>query len=356
MARLTTSTVMSDGGGGRSRLHMSDMLKNNPSIRFNQDSSDIQKLSQSTGLVDRFDMDWFNKFSRFPVMDPYNAITGTREYVFFTKPDLCILDRTRGRSAHQVMSNNAFFLDAIDRYYPVAMQLQSSARNSNKSPFMNILTNNITSPLDLPGISANMVETGANIMGTKISYRSTSMQSDEDFDFTVEYEDNKYLDVYMLFKMWDEYEKLKWNGALDFTLDEHWADYIVHKVLHDQISIYKFIVADDGYRILYFARLTGCIPTSIPRDAFSEMANDGVQKISVGWKAHFVRDMDPVILYHFNTLTEAALRTTSREAPVFDQSINRVNGQWCTIPYVDMRTVSDKSRGYRTEYYLRWRI
>ena len=65
----------------------SPIFDGNNKIVFDQNSSDIQQLIQSNAIYDRFDHDWYNKFSRFGIIDPYNTITTTREYIFVTKPD-----------------------------------------------------------------------------------------------------------------------------------------------------------------------------------------------------------------------------------------------------------------------------
>lgn len=332
----------------------SSTLSNKPSLIFSTESSDMKTLMRSNGIFDRYEMNWYKKFSRFGIIDPYNTLTKTREYLFITKPDLCILGPS-GRIS-KVLSNNAFFVDAVRRYRPVIEQLQSSFSLSS-GPFMTILSNAVTSTLDVPGISADMVETAANVMGTKISYRGTSIKSDEELDFSLEFEDTKYLDIYMLFKIYDEYERAKWDGAIDFTKAEsdRWKNYILNKVLHDQVSMYKFVVADDGYRIVYWAKITGCAPTSIPREAFSNMDDSVQQKLTVGWKGHFIRDMDPTIISQFNTLVRPYV-TGKSDLPLFNINTHTVNGDWASMPYIDIRTVNDQYRkeNGRREYYLRW--
>jgi hypothetical protein len=256
---------------------------------------------------------------------------------------------------HPLLSQNPFFLDAIKRYHPVAKQLQSSV-STNDGPFMTMLSNSLTSTLDLPGISADTIETGGNIMGTRINYRGTSYKSDQDFDFNLEFEDTKYLDIYMLFKMYDEYEKLKWNGALEFNEihSSRWVNYIVNKVLHDQVTMYKFVVGEDGSRIIYWARITGCIPTSIPRDAFSDMNNSGGQKLTVGWKGHFVRDMDPVIINHFNLLVKNKV-SGKTDLPLFNMDTHAMDGRWSSTPYIEIRDANSK-HGTKKDYFLKWKV
>lgn len=330
----------------------SPVLQGKSNLSFN--TNDINDAIMANGIYDRYDMEWYRKFTRFGIIDPYNTVTTTKEYVFITKPDLCILN-DNGTGIHPLLAKYPFFIDAASRYNQVCKQLQSSVSISD-GPFMAMLSNAMTSTLDLPGINADMVETGSNIMGTKISYRSTSVKSDEDFDFTLEFTDTKHLDIYMLFKIWDEYEKLKWEGALEFNSEnsQRWVNYIINKVLHDQVTMYKIVVAEDGSRILYWARITGCIPVSVPRDAFSDMNNSDEQKLSVGWRGHFVRDMDPVILSHFNLLVKN--RANGRkDLPLYNQDGHHMDGRWASTPYIESRAVNSK-HNTNYEYFLKWKV
>ena len=354
---ITTSTTNS---GKNSVVNKTSALLRGEgsALQFSIESSDVQQLMLANGIADKFKNNWLTKFSRFGVIDPYNTLTTTKEYIFVTKPDLCIFSPGTS-SINPVIQNANVFVDAITngRYVDVAKQLQISAGGSSGNPLMAMLSNSVTSSLDLPGISAEMIETAANIMGTKISYRSTSMKSDEDHDFNLEFEDTKNLDIYMLFKMWDEYEKLKWNGALkfsDYSGGQRWVNYIVDKVLHDQVSIYKFVVGEDGYRIVYWARITGCVPTSVPRDAFSDMNNSEPQKITVGWKGHFVRDMDPVILAQFNQIVGASFNDNA-DLPLYNTYTHSMDGTWASKPYIYAQWVTDSKHGRHIEYYLRWK-
>lgn len=334
-------------------------FQNKPSLSFTESSDDIQALIMANAIYNKFNMDWTHKFSRFGIIDPYNALVSTKEYVFITKPDLCLFD-TATKKVCGSLATNPFFIDALNRYKDMGAQLQSSLEPTS-SPFMNILSNTLTSTVDLPDISAETIDTASNVFGTKISYRGTSHKSDEDFDFNLEFEDTKFLDVYMLFKMYDEYEKLKWNGAIDFSANacgsDRWQNYIVNKVLHDQVAIYKFIVSDDGSRIIYWARYTGCYPISVPRSAFSDTTSNDPQKITVGWKCQFVRDMDPIIINHFNLLVKGISGFNSKsELPLYNNETHAMDGRWAACPYIDIQQVNDTRHGLHREYYLKWKI
>lgn len=363
--------------------YTSDVIKSNSNLSFggggaSADSdalqSDIRQLIYANGIYDRFDMNVYSKFSRIGVIDPYNALLNTREYIFFTKPDLP-LQTSLGTLNEGVRDKSALLNDAAVRYKNTMAQLQQGVGVG--TPYMTLLSNTVTSTLDVPGISSDVIETGGNILGTKVSYRGTSCRSDVDHDFNLEFEDTKYLDVYMLFKIYDEYEKLKWEGCVDYeSCGAKYVNYIKNKILHDQFSVYKIVVADDGYRIVYWAKLTGCYPTSIPRDAFSDMTN-GPQKITVGFKANFVRDMDPTILMQLSQLSLSTIgRNVDLGANGTNDMINqysnniynvqkmangvwtgepRVNGGWVGCPFVQIATVPDRRHyGMKQEYYLRW--
>lgn len=308
--------------------------------------ADVSRLIKSAGIYDRADIEWYNKFNRFGYIDPYNNVTTTREYVFFTKPDLHMFDSKDSGILNPELASLPIFVDAHMRYRPVMEQLQISADPNN--PFMNLLSNSLKSTLDLPGINAEDVQTSQNIYGTTLSYRKGSYQSDEAHEFSLEFEDTKYLEVYMLFKLFDEYERRKTWG--DITPPD--LNYRYRKILHDQFSIYKFIVGEDGMQILYYAKLTGVYPKSVPRDAFSDMPDNGALRFSVQFKAQFVEDMDPRILVDFNTLTLPKYLVT-RTLPLYNTNLGAPDPTWAATPFIG--AVTPRPGRVQSNYYLGWR-
>lgn len=327
-------------------------------------NTNIKSLMAANGLVNRAAMqdEWTSKFSRIPFLDPTNSMGITHEYVFFTKPDLHLLKKNNKEATILATSLTpySFFNDMVDRYPHIMKQLQLSANPASTPPFMQILSNTIRSELEVPSLeSENDIETGANVYGTKITYRGSSYASDQDLSFSIEFEDNKYLEVYTLFKIYDEYCRLKNMGMIELDYnnddDQHWIEYTLNKVLHDQFSIYKFITDADGMSLIYWCKYTGVFPTGAPRDAFSSM-DGGPQKLTVQFKANFFRDMDTSILAEFNKIgiTDTGLRY-NKELPLFNSTLNQIDGTWATIPYIheisDPKGVIAKMQKYE----LRWK-
>lgn len=336
---------------------------------------EVSELMWSNGLYNRRDMGMYTAFSRIPSIDVDNALTNAREYVFFTKPDLHLINLNTGGVA-SMLEASSFFQDVVSRYTDVCYQLQSSASRSDlnknrngESPFINILSNNIRSELSVPDSESDTdVETGANDYGTKIIYRGTSYTSDQEHNFSIEFEDTKYLETFMLFKIYDEYEKYKNLGLLqlrspgdsDYTNDDdRWIRYTLNKIIHDQFSIYKFIVGEDGETIIYYCMYTGVFPTGAPRDSFSRIENSQTgQAITVNFRANFFRDSDPVIIGSFNHLVESAYSKSRLDRmsylPIFNSNIHRFDGRWATTPIVRVNVGNGGKVGRMMQYKLNW--
>lgn len=317
---------------------------------------ELTQVINSAGIYDRAQFQFYDRFNRFGCIDPYNSVTTTREYLFFTKPDLHIFENKDTNTLNKELENVPLFQDALKRYKPVLKQLQISASGNNGCPFMNILSNTVRSNMDLPGINAEELETAANIYGTTLTYRRESNKSDEGHEFGLEFEDTKFLEVYMLFKIFDEYERRKYFGSIS-PPD---LDYRYRRILHDQIAIYKFIVGEDGESLIYWAKAIGCFPKTVPRDAFSDMSSGGGLRFTVQWKAQFIEDMDPQILDDFNRLIRPMYESMfTNDLNLYNYKMNMVDGTWAGIPYIGIKKLNTAIEGPSEmdyKYKLRWRL
>lgn len=317
-------------------------------LRSKEDTDDYKKLIRSNGIYTRAELDKFNVFYRFGRLDPYNMLGSTREYVFFTKPDLHIFNSSDIYTLNPELANIPYFYDLMRRGYntTVLRDLQYSIDKS--TPFIKILTNEKRSNLDLNTINVDSVETGANLYGTRIFYRKASDHSDEEGDFTIEFEDSKYLDIYLWFKTFDQYTKKKYEGKVSPPSEL----YIQNKILHDQMAIYKFIVGEDGETIIHWSQFFGCYPLNVPREVFSDLSSDGHLKFTTNWKCTFQEDMMPNTISDFNAL---ANKTTHSgiEVPIYDASINAMSGENVLVPYISFDSAG---LGKYKQYKLKWGV
>lgn len=309
-------------------------------------SSIIDSVARSNNLVNRISSNWYERFSRNGIVDPFTTHTTSKEYIFITKPDLNLF-QGNGTPNPDLVNRNTFFKDALDRYKDVAKQLQFSYYGPSHGPFMPILSNAFNGHLDVPGISADTFDTANNVHGIHMSYRGTSIDSDTYPEVNIEFKDNKYLEVYMLLRMYDEYERMKWLGLVEPTS----FLYTYRKILHDQVSMYKIVVGDDGMSIRYWARWVGGTLTSIPRDYFGDFS-DGEITLNTTWKFHFFSDMDPLILTDFNRIT-ASSRSGKSLCPLYDTSGHCANPVWPTVPSIFANSGTTKEDKYN-KYFLMW--
>lgn len=308
--------------------------------------SEILSTLNSNHIYKRNQIEWYTKFSRFGYFEIYNTNSITREYIFFTKMDLHLFEpNTQNLSTE--LQNIPFFVNCYNNYRDVMNQLQWSSRhNSQSGPFCNLLTNAAKSKIDLSDMSIDKLETAANTDGVRLEYPLANVTSSNLQDFTIEFEDTIYLEVYMFFRIWYEYEVLKADGLVTPPT----KDYTFNKILHDQMSAYKITVGEDGETIIHWAKLWGVYPTTIPRSAFSDLSDGNPIRFSVTFNAQWVEDMEPTILSDFNTLVIPQLKKFKDPIPLIDSKTGLVNGQWCNVPYI-----VSAMRNNRQVYKLLWR-
>lgn len=325
-----------------SKYQIMDNYKNGDAIKVTKDEY-ANFLKGSTMPSDPEDMyrNRFSRFSRYGYIDAANEfITGTREYVFFSKPDLHLIE---GNSIYVPLMTNSFLMEAFNHYRYSFYSLQQtfsgggnslpgqigvmSANSSSKfdphCKYIPLLSNMVTSTLDLGDITASDVENNRNLYQINTTYREGSLASDLQYDFSLEFKDTKYLDVYMLFKIYDEYCRHKYYADIEPTKE----DYIINRIYPEAISIWKVIV-DDTDRIVYWAKAIGCTPMSVPRGSLSNFENQ--IKFTINWKAQFVKDMDPINLMELNHLSELSMHGNKPSS----FALPSAGETWVGYPYV----------------------
>lgn len=334
--------------------------------------SNFGHVLRSNCIYDRSELEWYDKFNRFGALDPYNKLTTTKEYVFFTKPD-CSFYLPNTNTLTSTFANNPYIADVHERYPYVLQTLQKSCKSESNNPFMVILSNAIKNTLDFQSITANEMENSTNIYGTTIPYRTSGWTNDENIEFSLEFEDSRWLEIYHLVKAYEEYERQKQFGLvyppnIDSAPEKNGINfnkYIKNKELHDVFGIYRFIVSDDYETLVYWAYVCGAYFKSVPRDAFNDMKEGGGLQYSIDFKAFCVDDMNPIILSNFNNLVFSNMGGTNAnppgdDFPIYNSTTQSVDGDWALCPYIQVAKCADASTWYSSKgmpytYKLKWR-
>lgn len=311
-------------------------------------------MYHSAGIFRNDEIDYYNKRYRYGILNPADSVTNVRSFVFITKPDLNIypLDNS-GTPTHTLsegLQTQPFWLDLVQKDMHVIKMLEGSLPmdDGSSDPFNHLLENTLQSSLDTPSISSNNVDTPVNMYGVNYTYRGSSEESDNGFDFSLEFKDTKYLPVYKFFKAYEDYQVLKHHGTV-----APWINYTMHKILYDQYSIYKFQVGDDGETIIYYAKYYGVKSKSLPREVFSNDTFDQGLSYSVDFNAAFFDDMKPNILKDFNNLSERFYKSRKYRVDVYNDVLDRVDNRPVKAAYVVESKNLDAPGG--KVYKLKWR-
>ena len=294
----------------------------------------------------------FTQRFRYGILNPYENITTAREILFFTKPDLNIQKTTMFNDGdrvesdqygptglHKTLENYSFFTELKSKMPGVLDCLQSSAPG-NSNPFNNLLGNMVQSNLDIPATTADMIETPANVYGVSYKYRGSSEAGDDNHTFSLEFKDTKYLPVYHFFKAYDMYEIFKHHGLIRPK-----KYYISNKILHDQYSIYKFLLDEDMETIIYYAKYYGVKSVNLPRDVFNTTTFDNGISYSIDFDAAFVEDMNPQILSDFNQLAYSYWKDLPYHIPVFNKRKAQIDMRTAQCAVVAVERANE--RGFR---------
>lgn len=320
----------------------------------------MKEVLAANQLFSKNDIQRYNKFSRYGYADPYNIDQVSREFLFFTKPDLNLFSSSDGNGGPTGYDSDLipylqtipFFSEANKRYKDAIRQLQYSVRDSNGvlNPFMYLLSNTVTSKLDLPSITSDSREVTSNLLGVTMQYRGHSFKSDAGYDFSLSFTDTAKLEVYTMVKIYDEYIRLLKLGEIAPI-----HKYITNRIASEQFSIYKFLIGADGETILFYSKLTGCYFTDVPRSDLADPGNDGF-KFSLSFHAQFVEDNNPMILEEFNRISPGGKKTDYIDAYNYDAKA--VSNDWVRWPkIITVNKVSDKQverRGTDHDYRMKW--
>lgn len=321
----------------------------------------LKTARHSANLFDRSELNLQHRYFRYGIINPYEAVSTGREFLFFTRPDLSILKypsttdtsylgRPSGNTLRNELANIPFWKELLARYPETIYSLQRSYKDSDQidEPFNLLLSNMVNSNLEVPSLSAEMIDTPTNMYGVGYSYRGSSEASDDNYEFSLEFKDTMNFPIYMYFKTYEEYETLKHHGVIGPN-----PYYIQNKILHDHTAIYKIIVGEDMETILYYGKYYGVVPKSLPRDIFSSVSFDGGISFSIDFKAAFYRELDPLILAEFNKATAQAWNQSMYRVDVYNEVLMHSDMRPVTAARVIAEAASNAPGGFR--YKLKWK-
>jgi hypothetical protein len=238
----------------------------------------------------------FHKFNRFKVAFPDYHLGKTFSYIFFTRPDLNLVDyQGSGKYilAKQVTNDPLYYY--LYRNNPdIIFSLSSSF--SGEHDFMPFLSNGANS-FEISDEYIKTTEHGETFTGHKLQYGKHNIESKTAGTFSIAYTDDQELTIYKIHKAWIEYISKVYRGELLAK-----PEYIRKKVLDYACSVYYVLCGADGETILFWSKYYGVFPTNTPSSTTSWTKGSQVKipEYTINYAYSFKDDFSPLLLAEFN--------------------------------------------------------
>lgn len=335
-------------------------------------------LAMNDGTNDYNHKQAWSDFDRFYAVDLTNELPSGRHYIFICRPDLYLVEEGSAVSGSLKLSSESRV--NVDPYFTYLAQFhpeiiasltgdfaglkstglktvkQTAASGSgygNSSTtdgtkvvsggksytlsihgFIPYLTSRVES-LQLPDYTIKQNTLVQPYTKYSLPYTTSAIESSTGGSFDLTFREDKYYSLHKLFYAWVYYQ----NNVMRNIFSPK-SKYIKYNALDYATSIYDFIVDDTGENIIYWAKYTGCVPTSVPMSDMSFNRNSGAEtKITIPFSYFYCEHMDRNILmdFQYNSLGYIAMNKFFSNNRMMPFNINQ------TVPIYDADTFLGKN-------------
>lgn len=287
----------------------------------------------------------FYMYNRYKVPDTNLAHNKTFTHIFFTRPDLYIMESIN-KPAPQVNTHTDTAL--LWRRNPELFKLLTDYRVCGDDNNFNMLLSNQITSLSTTDEELSIINSSSSWAEHKMAYGEqytgrTAGQIQCGFAETSEFS------VINLIKLWmtyiDNVSRGAWSpyygpaGEDDDESDRSMRSdraHVATRTLDYGASIYLFKCGPDGEDILYWTKYYGVFPISSGASALGWEANGSSSlegpRLSITFAYSFKRDMSPISLLEFNSVANVQDKATW--LPAHDTSDNKEKTLYTNRPFV----------------------
>lgn len=258
----------------------------------------IQRIKVNLNIPSAFDRDQLNvlmnnSFNRYNVAYPDYMLNGLMGTVFFTRPDLWLVDDD-GNFLDQVTNDPQLYY--ISRTNDMVLKQLTLSYDATHE-FIPLLCNRCES-LDVNDESVEVYENiGETWTGNKMQYAKHSIRSMVAGTFNCKFAETYDLAVTHMMQGWCNYESSVYIGTM---LPK--TEYIGDKILDYACDVYMFL-HDRTNTIKFFSKFYGVFPISVNKSVYSyDSGGDAInfpeQNITFAYMAR--KDLSPEIIVEFN--------------------------------------------------------
>lgn len=304
----------------------------------------VNTAMANENILTKIDVDnvRFHNFAKVPILDPWNQADMTRDYVFFTKPDLHIFSDAH-LTINPALANTDYFPDMIETH-PESLKSLQQTYISSSNAYNYLLSNYVSAPIDFPGKSSDTTLGNQNLYGINTFYQDNNRSGEYGYDFSVEFTDTMYHDVYTFFEAYQEYRNLQYEMDLLPVKTE----YARSRIRYRSFSVYK-ITVDSANRILFYGKHIGVEPINNATDTIDSIASGETPRFTINFKAFHSVVNKPWILEEINRLS-TNIRGNVDVLNEYDRDAGVANRTWPRFPLI----TTGEEAGGRKIYLLKW--
>lgn len=290
---------------------------------------------------DELNEDLFTKFNRFKINFPDYNLSKSFAYVFFTRPDLNIVNNN-GSSLHSQVSNDPYFSDIWKTNRRIITGL---TKNHSLVHSFHPFLSNTSGSFEVTDEMIKTEEVGENAVGYKVIYGKNNHESLTAGTFNMTFIDDRELTIFKTNKLWTEYISKCFKGIL-VPKKEYRRD----RILDYACSVYYFLCAEDGETIIYGHKYTGVFPTNAPSSitSWSKGSHLNVPEVTIQYAYSFRESMSLLTLAEFNLQTSSLPK---KAANIYNAQLGMTGNTFAGPPFVEI--IQDASG--KIKYKLRFR-
>ena len=278
-------------------------------VRYNMDiayrkKSEAYDYTMASGYFTDIQAKIHNSFNRNKTVIPDYHLSKTFAYVFFTRPDCNIVEKSNG------IWRLASGVDADPKYAYLLKNnsntLTSLVKDGNPNHDFLVLLSNEARSYEVADHVIQTVNHGETYTGGKVVYGKSDHESNTSGEVSIRYTDSVNLDIFKLHTVWVDYINKVYRGVVSpkkkATDGNFKLDYVMDKILDYASSCYYFLCGPDGQTILYWQKLTGVFPVNTGESTFSWDCGTLLSKpdINIKYMYSMKTPMDVVHLSEFN--------------------------------------------------------
>lgn len=287
-------------------------------------------------------------YNRFKLANPDDILTKGFCHIFFTRPDLNLTSNGKLTGGPK---KDPTFNYAFKRKKTIVEQLELSS--DRKNDFMMLLSNKANS-FELSDESVKTDQTGRTYLGHSITFARHNIESKAGGTFSINYTDNRDLDILLLHKLWIDYMSNVYRGVWN-PRDK----YIYGKILDYACSVYVVITAEDFETILYWAKYYGVFPVNVPYSGVSWSSGQVISKVdySITYAYSWKEDFDPLTLTELNmNAFRSKVPKKTQYIPQYSPSLGHAGYTWVEAPFVEAIKFSNGANENGSKFTMKLRF